>query len=149
MNKKILVFLYYKNKLLLLKKNPEKKLSDKNQWFTVTGSVEKDELLEKAVRREIKEETNLDVLEIFNLNWKSIYSWMNGEHSENNFLAFIKEGKIILNEEHSDYEWLSLDNFIKKVNWGLDKEELRKVLQKAIKKELHFNKEKIDDFRIK
>jgi hypothetical protein len=42
-----------------------------------------------------------------------------------------------------------LVDFIKKINWGLNKEELREVLQKALKRELFFKKEKIDDFRKK
>jgi hypothetical protein len=61
--------------------------------------------------------------------------------------VFIKKGKIILNEEHADFEWLNLDDFVKRINWDLNKNELKNVLQKAIKKELFFKKEKIDDFR--
>jgi len=118
-------------------------------WFTITGSVEADESIEETVKREIKEETNLEVSKIFNLNWSSIYSWHKEYHSENNFLAFVKKEKVILNEEHVDFEWLNLDDFIRKINWRLNKEELRKVLQKAIKRELFFKKEKIDDFRKK
>jgi hypothetical protein len=48
-----------------------------------------------------------------------------------------------------DFEWLNLEEFIEKIKWDLNKEELRKVLQKAIRKELFFKKEKIDDFRKK
>ena len=48
------------------------------------------------------------------------YSWGGDDHSENNFLVFVKKGKVILNEEHVDFEWLSLDDFIKKINWGFE-----------------------------
>lgn len=149
MNKKILALVYNGEKFLLLRNNSEDPAHGGDYWFTVTGGVEADESIEEAVKREIKEETNLNVSEIFDLKWGSIYSWGGEDHSEDNFLALVKKEKITLNEEHVDFEWLSLDDFVKKIKWDLDKEELRKVLQKAIKKELFFKKEKIDDFRKK
>jgi 8-oxo-dGTP pyrophosphatase MutT (NUDIX family) len=147
MNKKILAFIHNGKEFLLLRNNPKDPAHGGDYWFTVTGNVEADESIEEAVKREIKEETNLDASEIFDLKWGSIYYWGGKDHSENNLLAFVKKEKVILNEEHIDFEWLSLDDFIKKINWRLNKEELRKVLQKAIKRELFFEKEKIDDFR--
>jgi len=149
MNKKILAFVFDGEKFLLLRNNSKDPTHGGDYWFTVTGSVEAEESPEDAIRREVKEETNLNVSEIFDLKWGSIYSWAGEDHSENNFLAFIKKEKVILNEENVDFEWLSLEDFIKKINWDLNKEELRKVLQKAIKRKLFFKKEKIDDFRKK
>jgi NADH pyrophosphatase NudC (nudix superfamily) len=149
MNKKILAFVYNGEKFLLLRNNSKDPSHGGDYWFTVTGSAEADESTEKAVKREIKEESNLNVYEIFDLKWGSIYSWGKEDHLEKNFLAFVKKEKVILNEEHVDFEWLNLNDFIRKINWGLNKEELRKVLQKAIKRELFFKKEKIDDFRKK
>lgn len=149
MNKKILAFVCDGKKFLLLRNNSKNPSHGGDYWFTVTGSVEAGESTEDAVRREVKEETNLDVAEIFDLKWGSVYSWGGEDHSENNFIAFVKKGEVILNEEHVDSEWLNLDNFIEKINWDLNKEELKRVLQKAIKRELFFNKEKVDDFRKK
>ena len=147
MNKKILAFVCNGERFLLLRNNSKDPAHGGDYWFTVTGSVESNESIEDAVKREVKEETNLDVSEIFDLKWGSIYSWGGKDHSENNFLAFVKKGKVILNEKHSKYEWLDIDKFIEKINWDLNKEELKKVLEKAIKRELFFKKEKIDDFR--
>lgn len=146
MNKKILAFIFDGEKFLLLRNNSKDPSHGGDYWFTVTGSVEEDESIEYTVRREVKEETSLDVSEIFDLNWGSIYSWSGKDHSENNFLAFVKKEEVILNEEHADFEWLNLDDFVRKINWDLNKEELKKVLQKAIKRELFFKEEKIDDF---
>lgn len=148
MNKKILAFIFNGEKFLLLRNNSKDPAHGGNYWFTITGSIEANESMEDAVRREVKEETNLDVYEIFDLKWGSIYSWSGEDHSESNLLAFVKKGKLILNEEHVSFEWENLDDFIKKIKWwGLDKKELKKVLQKAIKKELLFKKEKTNDFR--
>ncbi len=149
MNKKILAFVCDGKEFLLLRNNSKDPSHGGDFWFTVTGSVEADESIEDAVRREVKEETNLNTSEILDLKWGSVYSWGGEDHLENNFLAFVKKEKVVLNEEHVDSEWLSLDEFIEKINWDLNKEELKKVLQKAIKRELFFKKEKIDDFRKK
>ncbi len=149
MNKKILAFVCNEGKFLLLRNNSKDFSHGGDYWFTVTGSVEEDESIEQAIRREVKEETNLEVFEIFNLKWGSIYSWGGEEHLEKNFLVFVEKEKVILNEEHVDSKWLNLNEFIKKINWSSDKVELKKVLEKAVKKELFFKKEKIDDFRKK
>lgn len=149
MNKKILAFIYDGKNFLLLRNNSKDPAHGGDFWFTVTGSVETGESIGDAVKREVKEETNLDISEILDLRWGSVYSWGGQDHSENNFLVFVKKEKIILNEEHVDFEWLDLNDFVKKINWVLDKEELKNVLQKAIKRKLFFKKEKIDDFRKK
>lgn len=149
MNKKILAFVCDGKEFLLLRNNSKDPSHGGDFWFTVTGSVEQGETIEDAVRREVKEETNLNVFEILDLKWGSVYSWGGEDHSENNFLAFVKKEKVVLNEEHVDFEWLNLNDFIKKINWDLNKEELKQVLQKGIKRELYFKKEKIDDFRKK
>ena len=149
MNKKILAFVFDWEKFLLLRNNFKDPSHGGDYWFTVTGSVEAEESTEDAVRREVKEETNLEVYEIFDLKWGSVYSWGGEDHSENNFLAFVKKGKVVLNEEHVNSEWINLNDFIKKINWDLNKEELRSALQKAIKRELFFKKKKVDDFRKK
>ena len=149
MNKKILAFVSDGKKFLILRNNFKDPTHGGDYWFTVTGSMEKKESKKEAIKREIKEETNLDVKEIVDLNWASIYSWNGQDHKENNFLAFAKKGKIILNKEHIDFEWLELDNFVERINWGSDKNVLKKVLEKALKGEIIFKKEKIDDFRKK
>ena len=38
------------------------------------------------------------------------------DYSEKNFLAFVDNEDIVLNEEHIDFEWLNLNEFIKKIN---------------------------------
>jgi len=146
-NKKILAFLYDGERFLIVRNNPHNLAHGGGYWFTVTGSIEANESLEDAIKREIKEETNLDVLEIFDLKWRSIYYYGRKDHSEDNFLVFVKEGKVILNEEHIEFEWLRLKDFITKIDWSSNKEELKKVLEKALKKELFFKKKKTEDLR--
>ncbi len=145
MQKKILSFIAMDNKLLTLysESHPE---HGKGGWFVITGEVEGNETHEEAAIREILEETGLNIEEIIPLNWGSIYNWGGDVCEEHNFITFVKPGEIILNEEHSKYEWLEIDDFIEKIKWGGDKELLRKVLQKAINKEKYFKKFEFKDY---
>ncbi len=146
MNKKILSFIVKDGKFLVLYSESHPEHGD-GGWFVVTGGVEKNETYEDAVVREIKEETNLDVKEIFNLNWGSIYDWLGELCKEMNFVSFVKSGKIILNEEHSKFDWLDLDEFVERIKWDDDKDLLKLVLSKALNKDKYFKNIKFKDYR--
>ena len=147
MNKKILAFVYNGKKFLSLRNNPQDPKHGGDFWFTVTGSIENGENEKDAIKREVKEETNLGVTDLFDLNWGSVYIWNNEEFNEKNHIVFVKEGTIRLNKENVDYEWLELAEFVRRIKWGLDKKELVNVLRAGLKKELFFKKPKIEDFR--
>lgn len=65
-NKKILTFIVNENnKFLLLKGSENDPQFQKSFWYVVTGSCEKyDKNMIDTVKREVKEETNLDVIEV-------------------------------------------------------------------------------------
>jgi len=153
MKKKILTFVVNDGKFLALEMTKHPEHAPEGGWFTVTGGVEESESYEDAIVREILEETGLNTEEIIPLNWGSVYEWnYNGiktVYEEHNFLSFVKSMKVILNEEHSKYDWLNLDEFIERIKWDDDKELLRKVLEKALNKEKHFDKITIKDYRRK
>lgn len=137
MYRKILSFIYYKNKFLLLK-NKSSLIHGKSKWFVVTGGCEKYESLKKAVIREIKEETNLKVLNIIPLNEYSIYEdYKKRKCKEYMFLSFVLYNKVILNEEHINYKWVDLDNFINLLYWEDNKILLKNKLLLLVNK---FNK---------
>lgn len=73
MQQKILTFIVNNKKFLGLysKSNPE---HGKGGWFTVTRGLEKNESHQDAVIREVLEETGLVVVDIFALNYGSIYN---------------------------------------------------------------------------
>ncbi|MHA1877353.1 MAG: NUDIX domain-containing protein [Promethearchaeota archaeon] len=149
MKRKILTFVVKGRKFLALEMTKHPEHAPEGGWFVVTGGVEGNESSEDAVAREIFEETGLNIEESIFLNWSSIYEWRDELCEEKNFIAFVNHEEVILNEEHSDYQWLSLDEFIKKINWDDDKELLKKVLKKAIKKERYFDKINVKDYRRK
>ena len=146
MKKKVLAFITNGKEFLALRNNSEDTSHGEDFWFTVTGSVE-DETLEEAVKREIKEETNLDAQEIFSLNWGSIYEWSGEECQESNYLAIVSSGDIMLNEEHTEFKWLGLDEFVNIIKWYDDKDLLKKILKLALKKKTLFNEMNFVDYR--
>ena len=143
---KILTFIVNENnKLLLLHNNPIDPMHGGDIWYTVTGAVEEyDNSLEDTVKREVKEETNLDIIDTMYLN--VIYKYTSRrkiECIEYVYISFVKENDIILNEESIGYIWLDIDEFLSEIYWYYDKEELRHILSKAIDKKLYYQKEVI------
>jgi len=131
---KILTFIINNNKLLLLLGSDKDPQFYESFWYVVTGSVEKeDETLFDTVKREVKEETNLDLNEIIDLNWACEYESLGNHCIEHIFISYTNHNNIILNEENIDYKWCDLDEFISLIKWYYDKDELKNILKKYIK----------------
>lgn len=150
-NKKVLVFISNGEKFLSFLHNGNSPSHGGWFWFTITGSIEKGETIEEAAKREIKEETNLNVKEVFDLNWGSIYRWFNQNHEERNLIAFIDSDENIRldMQEVVDYKWLGLGEFVDLIRWDDDKELLKKILEKALEQKQFFKKLKLIDYRSK
>lgn len=130
---KILSFIIKDNKLLLLLGSENDPQFHDSFWYVVTGGVEKqDKNLYDTVKREIKEETNLDTIKIIDLNLTYKYKSLNKDCNEHVFISYVSDNEIILNEENLDYKWCTLDEFIEKIKWYYDKKELNKLLKKYI-----------------
>ena len=130
---KILSFIIKDNKLLLLLGSENDPQFHDSFWYVVTGGVEKqDKNLYDTVKREIKEETNLDTIKIIDLNLTYKYKSLNKNCNEHVFISYVSDNEIILNEENLDYKWCTLDEFIEKIKWYYDKKELNKLLKKYI-----------------
>ena len=119
----IIVFTNQKQILLLQRKdNP-------NYWQSVTGSLEINEAPRDCAIRELYEETNLNAnqynfFSLGQINQYSIYpEWRHryedgvNNNTEHLFaLQLPKKENIIINkEEHLSYQWLNLEDAIKKV----------------------------------
>ncbi len=132
-NNKILAIIYSdKSKFLLLRTNP--KTMKINEWYVVTGGVKGDESFKEAVKREVEEETKLDILKIKSTGLLFDYEWPKGSGTmkhEKVFLVKVKytEPKITA-WEHLDWKWLSRADFIKKIYWyDKDKSNLKELLK--------------------
>lgn len=70
-----------------------------------SGNMEKDETIEMALKREIKEETNLDLKEIIcYINSFDYISGSGKKARQYNFAVKVEKGEIILTE-HDSYKW--------------------------------------------
>lgn len=143
---KILTFIIDENdKLLLLQGSDKDPQFHKSLWYVVTGGKEDiDNSLEDTVSREVKEETNLDVEKSLYLNWIFKYDSLGESCVEYAYISKVKNTKIILNEESIDYKWLNIEEFIDQIDWFGNKENLKKVLYKAIEFSTYYNEEVIE-----
>ncbi|MBT4870704.1 MAG: NUDIX domain-containing protein [Candidatus Diapherotrites archaeon] len=120
-----------KDNYLILKMNKKVMLLD--EWYVVTGGVEKEESFEEAALREIKEETDLEVLKIEDSRVVFDYhcrQWNEDAH-EKVFFVLVKEKDPVLSEEHIEFKWLSKEKFFEKVYWyGQDRKSLMDLLEK-------------------
>lgn len=96
-----------KEELLILKRDPND-VYKPGKWDNPGGKLEKDEDLIAGLKRETKEETNLDIEIILPLNVKTIKINEEMIVSLIIFLCKPKSEKIILSEEHTEYKWVSI-----------------------------------------
>jgi nucleoside triphosphatase len=81
------------------------------------GHIELGETIEQALKREIKEETNLDVFDIQFINLQEFI--FGKEFHEKKHFIFLdyacktKDTKVILNEEGTEYVWTTIDEALK------------------------------------
>ena len=136
------------DEILLLKGSKNDSQFKKSFWYVVTGGCEKYDLnREETVKREIKEETGIDnIKDIIYLNWVFKYTSLEMECTEYAYITFVQKEKIILNEENIDYKWCDKEEFLEKIKWYGDKEELHNVLTKALEKKIYVENEKIENF---
>ena len=130
---KILTFIIKNKKLLLLLGNNDDPQFHKSFWYVVTGACEKyDNNLIDTVKREVKEETNLELIEIIDLNWIFEYNCLGNDCIEHAFISYTNSNNIKLNEESIDYKWCDLDEFIKLINWHYDKKTLKSKIKQYL-----------------
>lgn len=128
---KILTFIINENnQLLLLKGSENDPQFHKSFWYVVTGSCEKEDKDKlETIKREVKEETNLEVIESIYLNKIFKYKSLGTDCIEYVYLSKVNNANIILNEEHTDYKWCEFEEFIKLIYWFEDKTDLINMLK--------------------
>lgn len=130
---KILAFVINKDKILLLLSSNKDPQFHKSFWYTVTGAYEEtDSCLENTVKREVLEETNLNVNNVIDLNWTFEYDSLGKHCIEHAYIAYTEDSSVKLNEESIEYKWCKLNDYIDKIEWYSDKNELRSILEKYV-----------------
>ena len=109
---------------LLLKRN--KNRIYEHLWQGVAGKIEKDETAWQAAIRELKEETSLKPFSMFAVDHISTF-YESHQDRVNLVPVFgieVKDKKVILSEEHIDYEWLSFKDAYERLPWNGQKKGL-------------------------
>ena len=130
---KILSFIINQNnnKLLLLKGSDKDPQFHESFWYVVTGGCEKeDNSFFDTVKREVLEETNLEVKKVIDLDWVFEYESLGNYCIEYAYISYVNDDKVILNEESIDYDWCNLDEFVDKIHWFGERKELEEKLSK-------------------
>lgn len=124
---------------LLLKRSPDKKYP--NLWQMVSGSIDDGEKSYETAIREVKEETQLDVEELFIFPRVSEFYDFFEEDTINLvpvFIAKVNDDKVKISEEHSEYKWVDFDEAYKildRIQW----KENSALLEKILNDKLLFN----------
>jgi len=105
--------IFNKENKIFLMKSPKWK----EKYIIPGGHIELGETIKQALKREIKEETNL---EIFDIEFMTYREFIFGEefHEKKHFISLnfsckTRDTKIILNEEGSGFVWASIDDALK------------------------------------
>jgi 8-oxo-dGTP pyrophosphatase MutT (NUDIX family) len=137
--------IFHKNKEIkyLLLHYPSSKKSTKDYWDLPKGHIEKGEKEIETVKREVKEETGLDDVEIIGgfKEWikyffrSTPYQNKSGTGQEGKtifkivtfYLAKTKEKNINISEEHIGYKWLPYEEALEELTF----DNAKKILTKA------------------
>jgi len=96
-----------KRRLLMLRRSPEAKLSP-NQWGLPAGKIELGESPREAAEREITEEIgNAHSTKCIRYFGPIKDTYYGGRYEIHLFQHEWEQGKITLNEEHTEYAWVS------------------------------------------
>lgn len=106
------------------------------EWETLTGRVGQDESLEEAVKREVKEETQLDVEIITPFNTFHFYRGREREECQGiSFWCRWKSGEVVLDsKEQIAYKWVTPVEALR----YLKKESIIKSIQQFINIRKHY-----------
>ncbi len=122
--------LEFDNKFLLLHR------SNEDLWEPCKGHVEINESYEDTIKRELKEETNIENFKIINkiglLKFR-FFDKKNNSYKERNIMYFhvkVFDNKILLSKEHDDYVWLEKESFLEKLKFEDVKNLLKEYLEK-------------------
>ncbi len=109
------------DKILILRRSKKEDFHT-GKWDLPGGHMDKNEGVTEALKREIKDETNLEVEigEILALREYPRGHKMFNKIKALRFIAYHKSGKVKLSEEHDKFEWLTFDEALEKITAGND-----------------------------
>lgn len=127
-------------KYLLLKRSSNQKYP--NIWQMVTGKVDNGELAYQTAKREVMEETNLDLKELYVVpNINSFYD--SADNSITHVPVFVgtvePNSKVKISTEHSEYKWTSAKEAKKLLAWPGQEKSVKIINQYFTKQKNNLN----------
>lgn len=107
------------------------------EWCQIAGSIEEGETAWQAALRELEEETGLTPLEFYSADICEQFYEADRDAITIApvFVAFIdRDAEVILNEEHSEYRWVSFVEAIDMVAFGGQRKVLRWIEEEFIQR---------------
>ncbi len=116
-------------------------------WQMITGKIKENEKAFHTFLREVKEETNLDLNEVYVVpNVNSFYDFEKDEVILIPvFLALVDyNSKIIISSEHSKFKWVNKREALRRLAWQGQKESVKIICDYLSKKSHSLNFIKLD-----
>ena len=108
-------FIVKDNKLLVIKRRPND-VQRPNIWEIPGGRLELGENPKEGIKREVKEETGIDIEVLHSLNVRHFKRDDGQVITMLIFLCKALNEDVKISEEHSDFEWVKLENCKEKLS---------------------------------
>lgn len=119
-----------KGEFLLLKRNTEKYKNIKDFWDIPGGRIIPGSVLIENLKRELKEETNLDLIGVPELIFAQDILKNNEKHIVRLSYLGVAEGELVLDmDENVEFKWISLEDMKKQENLCVF---IKEILDKGI-----------------
>jgi 8-oxo-dGTP diphosphatase len=125
MKETVLCYIEKNGKYLMLFRNKKENDINSGKYIGVGGHIELGETKEEALIREVKEETNLDVI---NYEYFGKVFFKDDDFEENMYLFTVTEFKGELKEcDEGELHWINKENILDVPHWEGDKYFLEKI----------------------
>lgn len=107
-------------------------------WCQVAGKIEADETAWQAALRELREETGLEPDQLYSADFLEQFYEQNSDAITVApvFVALIdRNAEVTLNDEHSEYRWMPLEEAINLVSFGGQRKMLRWIEEEFVQRE--------------
>ncbi len=113
--------------VLVLQRGPDTRCT--NSWETVHGRVEAGERPEEAARREVREETGLEIDRLYSITVQPFYLHKLGAIMLGVVFAAVADASasVSLGLEHGASEWLSVSDATARYNWPRSRAALQEI----------------------
>ncbi len=118
----------------------------KNHWGLVGGTIEKGEMLEETLKREIAEESNMEMLSCLPIGYQKVIDNRDGSYFyQLRYVAIVKpKGQFIADPagDITEIKLIDIDDYKKYFDWGEIGERIieraKEILPGLLKNNLHF-----------